>query len=140
MQEAIISQTVQTRKLQSYFLAAAFILLVLSLLLGIYSGVASGKDQATYKNVSAVYEALNYYNTDQGRYPSEVQFNEQKILIPSYLSAMPVPENAEGVCSSAKDFKYSQQSPDSFRLDFCLQKGAYGLGKGFHSFTEKVTN
>lgn len=124
-------------KLQSYLLAAAFILFVLSIVMGIFAGVATGKDEATYKNVSAIFDALNFYKTDQDRYPTEAQFNDQQVLIPFYMSSIPKPENIEGICSNFNNFKYSQQKASSFSLDFCFEKGAYGLGKGFHTVTEK---
>ncbi|MDB4939855.1 MAG: hypothetical protein JWO40_280 [Candidatus Doudnabacteria bacterium] len=133
-----VAQPAKSSKLQSYFLAAAFVLFVLSIVLGIFSGVASGKDQATFKNVGNISNALQFYYSDQDRYPTETQFNDQKILIPFYISAIPKPENAQGVCAGVTDFKYTQQNAGSYKLDFCLVQGTAGLSKGMHTLTEKT--
>jgi type II secretory pathway pseudopilin PulG len=136
--EEVIQQPAQRSRLQSYFLAAAFILFTASLVLGIFSGVSSGKDQATYKNLATISNALQFYYSDQDRYPSETQFNDQKILVPFYTSAVSKPVNAEGVCKNFDNFIYTQQAPSNFQIDFCLEQGVNGLSRGFHSLTEKV--
>lgn len=126
-------------KLQSILLAAAFILFVIFLLWGIFSGVTYGKDKATYKNIEAINDALTYYHSDQDRYPSAAQFSNQ-ILVPLYISAIPKPENAAGSCASYPEFKYSQTIATDFKIEFCLNQGYAGLSKGLHVLTAKSIN
>jgi len=126
-----------SNKLQSIFLAAAFVLFVLSAVWGIFSGVASGKDQATYANVDALNSALHYYFSDQDQYPTATQFKDQLILVPLYLSSMPQPLSTGGSCAGINDFAYSQSKPSDFKLQFCLQQGTNGLSAGIHALSEK---
>jgi hypothetical protein len=128
---------VQNSKLQSYLLAAAFILFVLALVLGIFSGVTYGKDKATLRNLETISIALKYYNSDQDRYPTAAQFNDQRILTPVYMKDMPTPQNATGICSANTEFQYSQKKPSEFTIQFCLRQGADGFSKGQHVLTEK---
>ncbi len=125
-------------KLQLVILVAVVILFVLVLLWGIFSGLALGKAQSTYRQVDNINTALGYYFKDQDRYPTADQFSNQKILVPYYMQAMPIPESAgSGVCSNYKDFLYSQKSPKTFTLQFCLNAKAYGVSKGVHILTEQ---
>ncbi len=136
-----MAETIQksevSKKLQSIYLTAAFILFVLAVVFGIFSGVAQGKDRATYENVETLNNALQYYFSDQDRYPTAAQFNDQLILLPLYMSAMPEPKNASGLCEDYKKFEYAQKNSKSFELKFCLRKGTKGLSKGSHVLTEK---
>ncbi len=132
-----IPQPGVNEKLQSIYVTAAFILFVLMIIWGIFSGVALGKDQATYKNVETLNNALHYYFSDQDRYPTATQFNDQQILVPLYMSKMPQPVNVSGICGESSQFEYSQKNSQTFNLNFCLRKGAYGLSKGIHNLTDK---
>ena len=130
-------QLAVSNRLQSIYVTAAFILFVLALIFGMFSGVKSGKDQATYRNVETINNALHYYFTDQDSYPTAEQFNNQEILVPLYMPAIPVPDNVSGVCKDYQKFDYSQQNNQSFNLKFCLTKGLAGLSAGVHTLTEK---
>jgi hypothetical protein len=129
--------SVQNSKLQSYLLAAAFILFVLALVFGIFSGVNHGRDKATLKNLETINTALGYYHSDQGRYPTAVQFNDQKILVPVYLKDMPTPQNVSGACAKNMEFVYSQKNASEFSIQFCLKQGADGISKGQHLLTQQ---
>ena len=124
-------------KLQSIFLAAAFVLFVLSLLWGIFAGMNLGKAKATYANVVSIHNALEYYHSDQDAYPTAAQFDNQLILVPLYISAMPKPVNPSSLCAGKNSFVYSQAKPSDFNLQFCLQSATAGLSKGFHVLSEK---
>ncbi len=122
-------------RLQSLILTAAFILFAGAMVLGIFRGVTWGKDKATYKDVQTISSALQFYFSDQDRYPTATQFNDQKVLVPFYLSALPAPENVGGACSSSDQFIYTQSQPANFTLQFCLQRVSYRLDAGSHLLT-----
>lgn len=132
------ARNIPREKLQLIVLVAVVLLFVLVLLWGIFSGLALGKAQSTYRQVDNINTALQYYFKDQDRYPTADQFSNQKILVPYYMQAMPTPQNTgSGACSNYKDFIYSQKSPKTFSLQFCLNADAYGVSKGMHILTEQ---
>lgn len=127
-------------KLQSKILVAAFVLLLVSVLWGAYSGYRVGQSKATLTQASNLNEALRFYYQDQDRYPSAEQFYNKNVLTAfNYISNLPKPENISGNCSSKTDFYYSQSSTQNFALSFCLTRSTGGFSKGTHTLTEKGT-
>ncbi len=132
------AKNIPREKLQLIVLVAVVLLFILILIWGIFSGLALGKAKSTYRQVENINTALKYYFKDQDRYPTADQFNNQKILVPYYIQAMPTPESAgSGACSNVKDFIYSQKNPKTFTFQFCMNAGANGLSKGVHILTEQ---
>jgi len=128
-------QGAKNSKLQLIVLVVACVLLGLAVLFGIASGFSTGRSRATLASAQAINQALKYYSSDQGRYPSADQYYNQRILVPNYMQNLPLPQ--DGSCSGRTDFIYSQDSPDQYRLEFCLTASAGGFGSGVHAFTEK---
>lgn len=123
-------------KQQLIILIAAFILFILAIIFGIMSGRWSAKANADYQNVMHLNAALNYYFSDQDRYPSADEFYNQKILVPQYLTSMPIVAGTGGVCAGYDQYFYSQSEPARFSLKFCLLKPVASLSKGPHELTE----
>lgn len=117
-------------RLQLIVMVVAFVLFVLSLGWGIFSGFAYAKSVATYNNVDILNTALGYYFKDQGVYPTADQFYNQQVLRLLYLNGMPKPEDASGACSAYTDFVYTQTNPKNFSLKFCLLQGVHGWPAG----------
>lgn len=125
------------RRLQSTTMVAALVLFFLSAIWGIYAGYQYGKSKATYQSVSHLYDALNFYYQDQGRYPSADQLYNQSILTAyNYIGNLPKPDDATGKCSEYKDFIYTQSKPSDFSLQFCLLKPVGGYSSGLNVITE----
>lgn len=114
---------------------AGFILLLLSVAWGSYSGASRARSLDTFRSVSTLKQALNYYMKDQNQYPTADQFSNQQILTLNYLSSMPVPTDASGACASQTKFDYSRPTPQTFSLQFCLTQGVSGLTQGMHIMT-----
>ncbi|TSC66429.1 MAG: hypothetical protein G01um101477_86 [Candidatus Doudnabacteria bacterium Gr01-1014_77] len=132
------ARNISREKLQLIVLVAVVLLFALILIWGIFSGLALGKAKSTYRQVDNINTALQYYYKDQDRYPTADQFNNQKILVPYYMQSMPTPESAgSGACSNIKDFVYSQKTPKTFSLQFCMNAKANGLSGGVHILTEQ---
>jgi type II secretory pathway pseudopilin PulG len=136
MPDELQTQMNKRNKLQKIITIAVFILLAVSILWGIFSGISYARSKITYENAFAVREALRYYREDQDAYPSAEQFAEQKILVPYYLEKMPVGKTT-GKCEQYKDFVYSQSTSKDFKLQFCLTHKIKGLPAGVHQYTEQ---
>ncbi len=132
-----IQQGNNFKKLQSLISIVVFVLFVASLAVGAYSGYTQGQAKATYDNVLNINKALKYYYADQDLYPSAEQFNNQKILVPYYLRAMPGAVANGGECAKYNEFQYSQSNSKKYSLQFCLNKAVDGVPAGIHTITEQ---
>jgi hypothetical protein len=118
-------------------LIVAFLLCVWALWSGISSGLSRERSLQVYSNSRSVLSALKYYHADQEIYPTADQFFNREIMVPFYLSAMPVYPKQKGDCASFSNFQYSQSSPNSFSLKYCLESNTEGESAGVHQLTEK---
>lgn len=125
-------ETFISQRTQSLILIAAVVLFFVSLGLGLWQGYRYGQDQANLKNVSEISSALTFYHQDQDRYPTQDEFANQAILIPYYMSAMPVPANLSGECKTFTQYAYSQETPQDYSLQFCLNNAISGWSKGIN--------
>jgi hypothetical protein len=101
------------------------------LFLSIIWGVSTGQKiaQATIVSQTAnnLVAAVQYFYQDQNRYPTELEFSNQTIML-NYLTQFPAPDFVSGVCSQS--FVYKQITADNFQLNFCLPtaEGSYPKG------------
>lgn len=130
-------QNLNQERLRLIVMILACVLFTLSLLFGIASGFSYGQSKATFSYAQKINQALAFYQSDQGRYPSATQFYDQRILVPDYLTDLPKPLDASSACASYNQFFYSQSNPQNFDLEFCMKQSASGLSAGSHIFTEK---
>jgi hypothetical protein len=107
------------------------LLVAVLLFVAILRGSSAGKDTAqatavigTAKNITT---ALDYFYSDQNRYPNVSEFGEQNIML-NYLNVFPVPNFISAVCQES--FVYKKDSASTASLSFCLPKasGAYAQG------------
>ena len=122
--------TFNQSRLQLIVLVVAFVLFVVSIMLGVLSGISYGKSLATYHGVDTINQALQYYKKDQGVYPTPTQFSDDQILRLLYIDTMPVPADVTGSCSNYKDFQYTQTTRNDFTLQFCLLQAVNGWAAG----------
>jgi len=104
---------------------------------GIFSGIARAKSLDTYNSVSKLYQSLQYYEKDESQYPTLEQFHDQQVLVPNYIDKMIFPTDSDGLCKGQTEFAYQRISPQSFQLQFCLEKKVNGLVAGNHIIGEQ---
>lgn len=137
MDDNQITKEKKFNRLQSITLIAAVVLFLLSGIWGVYAGNQYGKSKATYVSVSHLYDALNFYYQDQGRFPSADQLYNQSVLNAyNYIGNLPVPDDATGICAPYQKFIYTQSTPRDFSLQFCLLKGVAGYPAGVSTIKE----
>lgn len=122
-------------RLQLITAVVAFALLALSIGWGALSGMAHAKSKETYASASALYQAIQYFYSDQGSYPSADQVLNQQVLTLDYLNTQPVPFDVSGECSAYPTFGYTRDTLQSFTLSFCLLQGVGGYHAGLNSIS-----
>ena len=137
-QPAVAIKKISITRPQLIVGVAGFILLLISVAWGGYSGVSRARSLDTLRSVNTLNQALTYYFQDQNQYPTAEQFSNQQILTLSYLSSMPVPTDASGQCSKLAQFDYSRPTSQTFSLQFCLTQGVDGLSQGAHTLTNNT--
>ena len=118
-------------------IAAVFVIFMIACWFGWTSGTSSAQAEATLENATQVQQALTYFGSDQGSYPSTYQFTDQNILNLLYMDSMPSPVDATGICSSYKAFQYAQIGQQDYSLTFCLNAAIQHLGAGVHVFSSQ---
>lgn len=117
--------------------AIAFIILVL-LVLCLWFGFSAGRDIArstyTLKTVASIQQGLDYFYSDQGRYPTKAEYDNQQ-LMNMYLTSFPPRSFMTKNCSP--HIGYSSFRQLSFALEFCLPRSRNNLIKGKNTVTEK---
>lgn len=99
-------------------LAVAVILFV-AIFQGISTGKAIAQSQAIVKSAENITAALNYFYSDQNRYPNALEFGEQNVML-NYLNTFPLPEFTSSACTQS--FSYKKNSATSVVLSFCLPR------------------
>ena len=97
----------------------------------IFSGINVGHKVAQSKAISQTAKNLNlglqYFYSDQNRFPSATEFADQNTMR-NYFSVFPPADFISSNCSQS--FVYKRINEDSFQLNFCLPlaNGAHQAG------------
>lgn len=116
------------------------LLVTVVLLLAVFKGYNSGKANAQSRiilnNAINLATALNYFNNDQERFPSAVEFSAEgsRAVMLNYLNSFPPANISGGSCSQS--YKYSRDAVGVFKLDFCLPSGVEGFNQGWNRFDQ----
>lgn len=94
---------------------------------GSSAGQATAQAQIIAGTGKEVFNALQYFYSDQNRYPSAVEFSDQTVML-NYLTNFPLPDLPSANCSES--FVYKRADNNNFSLNFCLPRafGAYSAG------------
>ncbi len=115
-------------------LLAAVILLV-----GVLMGVGEGKKLAQSAvlagNSAAVVKGLHYFYQDQGRFPTAMEFLDNRNLMLNYFTVFPMKVIPVAGCS--ENFAYQRPTQQTFKLGFCLPVPWSAFHAGWNQFTEK---
>ncbi len=104
------------------------------LLIVIFWGLAVGKLQAQSEYVLAaaqnVRQGLEYFYSDQQRFPTAYEFAENTIM-EKYFNQFPPLQITSSNCS--QNFLYTRTDTNDYALQYCLPEKADGLAAGWHS-------
>ncbi len=120
------------------FLPGVAVVLSLAILIGCVfigfnKGLALSRSIVTFENAKQLKIAVNYFYNDNNRYPTVSEFSDGAVMN-SYLKNFPSQLPASAAC--AQGFAYKQISPNSYQLNFCLDSGTQGYGKGWNGVVE----
>src|SRR6185369_5489479 len=107
------------RLLQNLLVGLVLVLLGLGVLWAFVAGSRAGKSVVILKNAQALQQGLLYFQADQNRYPTAVEFKDRNIML-NYFSAFPPQTVAGGPCQLS--FDYASPTAKTFELAFCLPK------------------
>lgn len=107
------------------------------LLWAIFSGTNIGKALAqtelVYNNAGSIASSLDFFYSDQNRFPTVPEFEDQNIM-GNYFNSFPPAELASQNCSSS--FIYKRISFTQYELNFCLPLSFSGYKKGWNRISE----
>lgn len=101
---------------------------------GFFAGRALARSELVVGQTRSIMRALNYFASDQDRYPGEAEFVDPGIMR-TYLSAMPVTHVPSQECP--QPFTYETFDRKNFTIVFCLPRAFDAWTAGQHSTTEK---
>lgn len=110
-------------------LAAAAVLL-LAILLGANSGRTAAQAQIIAQTASNLSSGLNYFFSDQNRFPTATEFSDQNLML-NYFSTWPPVDFGTGACSQS--YIYKRVSANSYQLSFCLPQATGKFQQGWNS-------
>jgi hypothetical protein len=97
---------------------------------GINSGRLEAQAQAVLQTAQNLSAGLQYFYSDQNRFPSASEFADQSIML-NYFSVFPPVDLISSACSQS--FVYKRISPGNFQLSFCLPKPVSGYVAGWNT-------
>lgn len=121
-----------------YVRGAVIAIILLILFLTSFFGFRAGRDLAkstlTLQQVQGVLQGLDYFYSDQDRYPSPTEY-ESKGVMAWYLSPIPVPGVVSKQCPTT--ITYDTFDERAFTLRYCLPRATAGQAAGAHQLTER---
>src|SRR5690348_15740443 len=98
-------------------LVAAVILLVV-VLKGSSTGKLQAQSQIVSSNASVLADGLNYFYSDEERYPTADEYQSNSAMMLKYFSGFPPAAIPSKNCPSS--FSYQHPSYGSYKLSFCI--------------------
>ena len=97
--------------------------------LSINSGRTQSKMKLVLKNVESISTALEYFYSDQDRFPSVLEFQNKNVM-EIYLDSFPPTEVVFKNCQQSLEYK--RPKINSYELYFCLPKKVDGFKAGWN--------
>jgi type II secretory pathway pseudopilin PulG len=108
------------------------VFLLLSIVLTWNSGKNSAQSRLVLTNASGLQKALDYFYSDQDRFPTAQEFADRNIMI-NYANLFPPVNFVSKSCSQS--FVYKRASKNNYSLSFCLPKKEGNLKQGWNQVT-----
>lgn len=115
-------------------LVLVLVLFITACSYGFLAGRALARSELAVDQTRSVMQALNYFYSDQDRYPGETEFANPGVMR-TYISAMPLTQVLSKECP--KPFAYETFDRKSFTFTFCVSRAFDEWSAGRHSTTEK---
>lgn len=125
---------IQPSHIRLAILVVVLVLFVTACSYGFLAGRAIARSELVVGQTRSIMHALNYFFSDQDRYPGEAEFNDPGVMR-TYMSALPVTQVLSKECP--KPFTYETFDRKSFTFVFCVPRGFEAWTAGQHSTTEK---
>ncbi len=124
----------QSRIGQNISITFLTVFVVTLLAWGAWNGVRAARSRTILNNAKAMTQGFAHFYTDQQRYPSIVEFQDNNVMR-AYITNYPPQEFISGAC--AKNFEYLNPSAKSYELRVCLPEGVDGYRTGWNSIKTK---
>lgn len=126
-------------QIQPHYIRNAVIALILVILATIsFFGFRAGRDLAradlAVKQTAATMKALDYFFSDQDRYPTATEFGDPQTF-GIYLSQVPIPLVASKQCP--RPLAYSTFNQRTFVMRYCLPREFQGQLPGAYDVSER---
>lgn len=103
--------------------------LFLAVFLGIKNGQIKAQTELLVFNFKEVQKGIEFFKQDQGRYPTQFEFSETKIML-NYFSLYPLPEMLNNIC--LENWQYKIYSPSTVEISVCLPDNLQTFKKGWN--------
>ncbi len=117
--------------LRSAFITAILLVVFLSGYMGWIAGAKTSRSEFILLNAGQVVRALEYFNSDQGHYPTVSEF-EDVDSFGSYIYPWPAAFYKSDNCS--ENILYKNIKNSEYELWVCLPKASGGFSKGWELF------
>ncbi len=115
---------------QNTLIGLAAVVLVVLCAWGWNNGLKASRSKTIIKDARAIQEGFKHFRTDQNRYPTTGEF-EQENVMRAYLSNFPPQSFPSEGCE--KSFDYYSANPEVYELRICLPKAASGFAAGWNT-------
>jgi len=109
------------------------VILFIALAKGMSDGKKSAQSQAIINSVASLQKGVSYFNNDQNRFPTAVEFSDQ-VIMSDYFGNFPPVNFAATSC--AENYIYKRVSDSNYELDFCLPVNAGAYKAGWNSISQ----
>jgi len=102
----------------------AVIVVAVILFYGVYRGINNGilaaQSEVVLANARTIVKGLDYFYSDQNRYPSQEEFANTNLML-AYISGYPPVNIGAGACATgAGNYGYHSLDFKRYELNFCL--------------------
>jgi hypothetical protein len=129
-----MEMNIQPSYIRLTILGVVLVLFVTACTYGFFAGRALARSELTVNQVRNVVKALNYFYSDQDRYPGQIEFAEPSIMR-TYLTSVPAIQVLSTECP--RPYAYETFDRKAYTVTFCVSRAFDGWAAGKHSTTEK---
>ncbi len=118
-----------TTVIQNIIIGVLVFVFSLTLWFGYRAGRDIAQGEAIVRIASQTTEGLQYFFSDQDRYPTTFEFNDKTVML-SYFNKFPPSQLPSKKC--VESFRYENSDSQHFRLPVCLPRGFESYQKGWN--------
>ncbi len=108
------------------------LLFILIIFFGVQSGLRRAQSGTVLDNVTELNQAIDYFHSDNNRYPSAVEFASSASM-GTYLEPFPPRQFVTDTCQQSYSYRYINQQ--SYELSYCVSADVRGITEGSHVLT-----